>query len=398
MKKNSRHTLVEISTSFLVLGCTAFGGPMAHIAYFRQFFVTQKRWLSEEDFAQLLSLCQLLPGPASSQLGFAIGLLRSGWLGALLAFISFTLPSVILLMLFASLVLQLDPSMTNMLLSSLTLVAVVVVAQAVIGMATKFCTTTSTRSIAVLAFAFIVSGWLPFANSMVIVIGGMLGYCFCRTRSQANTAASATPCSKKTGSVCLVMFSVLLIWSLSPQDSSTLRTLAGDFYQVGAMVFGGGHVVLPLLTEVTVSNGLVSETDFFAGYGAAQALPGPLFSVAAYYGGIGIDASNWSWLGAFTATVAIFLPGFLLLAGVLPWWQSVMQFRAMQTAICGINAAVVGLLAATWLDPLVSTSIHHWHEVLIALAGLVLLQQQRLPTLPVIILFVLANGLALFIM
>lgn len=397
MPKQRCHALVEICTRFFILGCTAFGGPTAHIAYFRQVFVTQKKWLSESDFAQLFSLCQLLPGPASSQLGFAIGLLRAGWLGALIAFISFTLPSVILLMLFASFLPQLNQDMTQVLLSSLKLVAVVVVTHAVIGMAARFCATTSTRSIAVLSFAFVFSGWLPFANMMVIVFGGIFGYYFCRKTYQSNTVTIATGHSIKAGIVCLVTFGLLLIWSLFSQDSSKVGALAKDFYQVGAMVFGGGHVVLPLLAEVTVANGLVSETDFFAGYGAAQALPGPLFSVAAYYGGIGVDAVNWSCLGAFAATIAIFLPGFLLVAGVLPWWQSIMHNQAMQTAISGINAAVVGLLAATWFDPLVSTSLHYWHEGLVALAGLMVLHQQRLPILVLITLVILVNSLVYFV-
>lgn len=392
MLKTKHSNLVEICTSFFVLGCTAFGGPMAHIAYFRQTFVLQKHWLSESDFAQLLSLCQLLPGPASSQLGFAIGLVRAGWLGAIMAFVSFTLPSVILLMLFATSLPLLDQSLSSVLLSSLKLVAIVVVADAVIGMFAKFCTSVSTRVIAIIALLFILLSSLPFASITVIVMGGLIGYWFCHSATpQAQPLSLAIPYSKTLASLCLSFFACLLIWSLWSQPSSAILSLAQHFYQVGAMVFGGGHVVLPLLAEATVSQGLISEHDFLAGYGAAQALPGPLFSVAAYFGGIGIEGPGWAWSAALSATFAIFLPGFLLIAGVLPCWQSVMNHQAMQAVTSGINAAVVGLLAAIWCNPLLTTGITHWRDIAISLAGYFLLKQ-KYPMLGIILLIIIAKA------
>lgn len=379
MLKIHHHHLVEIGLSFLLLGCTAFGGPMAHIAYFRQTFVVHKRWLSEADFVQLLSLCQLLPGPASSQLGFAIGLLRAGWLGAVAAFVSFTLPSIVLLALFATALPMLDQQFSSALTSGLKLVAIVVVIDAVIGMFTKFCTTLRTRAISVIALLFILLSSLPFASITVIVMGGILGYCFCRaTTSRAQQFSVVPAYSKTSATLCLSVFSFIFIWSLWSQPSSPLLTLTQSLYQVGAMVFGGGHVVLPLLAEATISKGLISENDFLAGYGAAQALPGPLFSVAAYYGGVGLHGTHWAWSGAISATLAIFLPGFLLIAGLLPWWHTVMSHQTMQAVMNGINAAVVGLLAAIWFDPLLTTGISGWGDIAIAFAGYYLLKQ-RLP-------------------
>lgn len=389
---------MEICLSFLLLGCTAFGGPIAHIAYFRQTFVVQKGWLSEADFAQLLSLCQLLPGPASSQLGFAIGLLRAGWMGALAAFICFTLPSVLLLMLFATSLPLLDNSLTPSLLQSLKLVAIVVVADAVIGMFAKFCTASSTRIISIVAFMFVLLSTLPFVSITAIVIGGILGYWFCRsTAPQAQSLSLTLPYSKTLASLCLSVFTLLFTWSLWLPSSSPLLALAQSFYQVGAMVFGGGHVVLPLLAEATVSQGLISENNFLAGYGAAQALPGPLFSVAAYYGGIGPSGITWAWGSALSATLAIFLPGFLLIAGLLPWWEKLASYKKMQAVMHGINAAVVGLLAAIWFNPLLTTGISNGIDIVIALAGYFLLKQ-KLPILGTILLIILAKVGFLFVM
>lgn len=359
---------------------------MAHIAYFRQTFVQEKQWFSEAQFAELLSICQLLPGPASSQLGFAIGLLRAGYLGGLIAFVSFTLPSVLLLMAFSQALPLLSSHHAAILIHGLKLVAIIVVADAIINMANKLCTETSTRMIALAALALSLFPMIANQQLILIVLAGIIGWQYCKAPAKSSHVQLALGYSTMTGSLLLMGFVLLLIWSVWPADANQALTwtLMQRFYQVGALVFGGGHVVLPLLTDATNSFESISQTDLLTGYGAAQALPGPLFSVASFYGSHALGADTWHWDGAMMALIAIFLPGFLLIAGLLPWWQSIHHYRAIQQSIQGINASVIGLLAATWYQPLMTTGIHRWQDIAICLLGYGLLKSKTLPLIAII--------------
>lgn len=396
MHQNLPQRLFAISATFFKLGLISFGGPVAHIAYFRQTFVAKKQWLSDEIFAQLLAICQFLPGPASSQLGFAIGLTHGGFLGAILAFISFTLPSVLLLLGFASLLPLFSEQFANLLLHSLKLVALVVVADAVFNMAKSLCKTWQTRAIALFSLLFTLNTAFAFQQVFTIVLAAMIGALLLHASKPATQLTYVVSYSKKIGVGLLLTFCALLAFSFS-QPFAGIPQLAQLFYQVGALVFGGGHVVLPLLADATVQPQLLSEADFLAGYGAAQALPGPLFSVAAFLGSRIMDTQAVHWSGAITATIAIFLPGFLLLGGILPFWQHLVRFPRVQHALIGINAAVVGLLAATWYQPLLTSTILSISDGITAFVGLALLSMRRISVLWVICVILLTQlGQSLF--
>ena len=360
---------IAVFRAFLKLGLTSFGGPIAHIGYFRNEFVARRAWLSDEDFAQLLALCQFLPGPASSQLGFAIGLVKAGWLGALAAFVAFTLPSALLLFAFATLLPQLSGVIADAALHGLKLVALVVVAHGVVGMWRQLCPDLTRAAIAVVAAGLILLTQGALFQLAAIAVGGGAGWVFCRTVKPLDGGRLRTRHGVSVGYVLLGGFFVLLLGlPLFSGAGSPLLSVADAFYRAGALVFGGGHVVLPLLEETVVEPGWVSQGDFLAGYGAAQAVPGPMFTLASYLGALLPDGTG-GMLGSVTATLAIFLPGFLLLAGILPVWSRVSALPVAARVIAGVNAAVVGLLAAALYDPVFTSAARGWADIVIALLG-----------------------------
>ncbi|WP_426453318.1 chromate transporter [Paenibacillus sp. S-38] len=347
--------LWQLFTVALRLGLTSFGGPAAHLGYFRQEYVVRRRWLDERTYADLVALCQFLPGPASSQVGMGIGLLRGGLAGALTAWLGFTLPSVLALTLFAFAV-QGGASASSPWLHGLKLVAVAVVAQAVIGMGAKLAPDRSRRTLALLAAAAALLWQAPYSQVVLIAAAGLYGLRVYRGEgAQAEAAPSfRIPLSRRAGAASLVLFFALLFGLpllRSAVDSPSLA-LFDIMYRAGSLVFGGGHVVLPLLDRELVPGGWMSSETFLAGYSAAQAVPGPLFTFASYLG-----ASALGWQGAVVATLAIFLPAFLLILGALPFWADWRTSPRAQGALAGINAAVVGILLAAWYQPIWSTAV-----------------------------------------
>ena len=382
---------LEVLGAFLKLGVSSFGGPIAHIGYFHEEFVRRRRWLDEEAYADLVGLCQFLPGPASSQVGFSIGLLRAGYPGGLAAWTAFTLPSAILLVLFAYGASALAGATGAALLHGLKLVAVAIVAQAVCGMARTLSPDRARASIAVLAALIVLLTGSALAQIAAIATGAVLGLLWCGT-SAPDIPASAlrVPVSARTAIVALAIFTVLLagLPLLARLTAWPGVALFAAFYRSGALVFGGGHVVLPLLREAFVTPGWVSDDVFLAGYGAAQAVPGPLFTFAAYLGAV-VHGGPSAVSGAALGLVGIFLPGMLILLATLPFWQSLRRRAGARAAMAGINAAVVGLLAAALYNPLWTTSVLTPTDFALALVGFVLLMAWRAPPLLVVCLIAL---------
>lgn len=363
-------TTAEVFRAFLRLGLTSFGGPVAHLAYFREEFVKRRAWLDEAQFAQLLGLCQFLPGPASSQMGFAIGMLRGGWRGALAAFAAFTFPAVLLMFGFAALAPHLGPGWGAALVHGLKLVAVVVVAHALVGMVRQLTPDLPRALIAVAAAALVVATGNAWLQLVAIGLGGLLGLRFCRR----NVAPAGLGFSVRYGrgaalaaaAFFLAGLAAALVWPAG--DAATAGAVAAAFYRSGALVFGGGHVVLPLLQQAVVDTGWIRADTFLAGYGAAQVVPGPMFSLAAFLGAeipMGLPAAA----GAALALLALFAPGFALLVAVLPVWSRLAQRPWAASAMAGINAAVVGLLAAAFYDPVLVQGVRGGVDATIALVG-----------------------------
>ena len=375
----------EVFAAFLKLGLTSFGGPIAHIGYFRREFVEVRKWIDETEFARLLALCQFLPGPASSQLGFTLGLLRAGWAGALAAFVAFTLPSAVLLFAFAALVPFLSGGIGQAALHGLKLVAVAVVAQAVLGMARQLAPDAPRATIAAAAVALILATGQAWTQILVVALGAAAGLVVCRgVHPPAADTQVRLPYGMRLGTVLLIVFALLLLaLPLASSGRPGLLSVADAFYRAGALVFGGGHVVLPLLRESVVTPGWISGDDFLAGYGAAQAVPGPLFTLAAYVGAR-LD-SGAGIAGAIVALIAIFLPGLLLVAGALPFWRSIGHTPVAARAVSGINAAVVGLLAAALYDPVWTSAVRGPLDVAIAAVAFTLLVAWRASALFVVL-------------
>src|SRR5262249_27941394 len=351
---------VEVLLAFAKLGVSSFGGPIAHIGYFRQEFVVRRRWLGEQAYADLVALCQFLPGPASSQVGFSLGLMRAGYLGGLAAWVAFTLPSAVALLLFAYGATALTGEIGSGLLHGLKLVAVAIVAQAVWGMARTLCPDRERASIALVAALIILLSSSSIAQIGAIVFGAIAGLWLCR--APASTASEPSqawgPLSRRAGLLALATF-FLLLFGLPLVRSLTHSqavALFEAFYRSGALVFGGGHVVLPLLREATVAQGWVTDDVFLAGYGAAQAVPGPLFTFAAYLGAV-MDAPPNGLPGAAISLVGIFVPGLLALVAALPFWYTFRRRPRAQAVMRGVNAAVVGLLGAALYNPVWITSV-----------------------------------------
>jgi len=391
-KESGRHSPVEVLLAFLKLGLTSFGGPVAHIGYFREEFVVRRRWLDEHAYADLVGLCQFLPGPASSQVGFSIGLMRAGYLGGLAAWTGFTLPSAIALVLFAYGATLLSEPVGVGLIHGLKLVAVAIVAQAVWGMARVLCPDRERAAIAVAAALIILLfSTSPVAQIAAIALGGVAGLWLCRAELPPATGHIAVPVSRTTGFLALAVF-FLLLAGLPVLRGLGLwpgAALFEAFYRSGALVFGGGHVVLPLLREAFVTPGWISDDAFLAGYGAAQAIPGPLFSFAAYLGAV-VRPSPHGLFGAVLGLIGIFLPGLLILMGTLPFWDALRKRASARAVMRGVNAAVVGLLGAALYNPVWTSSVKLPGDFAIALVGFVILTVWRAP--PIIVVLIGALG------
>jgi chromate transporter len=383
----------EVFWAFLKLGLSSFGGPIAHIGYFHREFVVKRAWLDEERYAQLLAISQFLPGPASSQVGFSVGLLRAGWLGGLAAWAGFTLPSASLLFAFAHLAPRLDTRLGAALLHAFKLVAVVVVASGLATMAQRLAPDVVRRAIAVGSALIVLLFGATSLQLIVIAAGALCGLAFCREHTAATAAGFALRYGARTSAVLACVFVLLLVLALLPASESWLAAAAQGFYRAGALVFGGAHVVLPLLEEAVVDPGWISEAEFLVGYGAAQVVPGPMFSIAAFLGAQ-VHPERLSALGAAVSLAAIFLPGLLLMAAVLPVWSEVARRPRAQRAIAGINATVVGLLAAALYDPVLTSAIASLADIVIAAGGFVLLWGARRSVLAVLGWTIVATGVA----
>ena len=390
--RGHKGSAIEVLRVFTWLGVTCFGGPIAHLAYFRTELVERRRWLSERAYADLVGLCQFLPGPASSKLGFSLGLMRAGYAGGLAAWVGFTAPSAILLVLFAYAAGAFsDTAIGLALFHSLKLVAVAIVAQAVLSMARALCPDRQRAAIAVGAAALVLAVPRSISQIVAIAFGAMLGLSYCRQASESVPESLHFPVSRRAGAVSFAAFALLLALSFAPA-ANALVALFNAFYRSGALVFGGGHVVLPLLSEAVVKPGWLGQESFLAGYGAAQAVPGPLFSVAAYMGAVVKPAGGIG--GAAIALVAIFLPGMLLQLAALPFWGQLRSALPVQAAMRGINAAVVGILTAALYTPVWTSAVLSKLDFAVALASFVLLVVWRAPAL-IVVLFTVVAGTAL---
>ncbi|MEQ8346298.1 MAG: chromate efflux transporter [Sneathiellaceae bacterium] len=377
----------EVFLVFLRLGLTAFGGPVAHLGYFREAFVARRGWLDDRAYADLVALCQFLPGPASSQVGIAIGLSRAGLAGAVAAWLGFTLPSALLLIGFGYGILAAQGTLPAGLLQGLKIVAVAVVAQAVWGMAKSLCPDLPRAGFALVAAIALLLLPLPALQVGVLVLAGLGGLVLLPATADGVHGSFPVPVGRGLAIAALALFALLLVALplLRLAEPAHWLALVDSFYRSGALVFGGGHVVLPLLEAATVDPGWVGRDTFLAGYGAAQAVPGPLFTFAAYLGTVGGPLPN-GWAGGLLCLAAIFAPAFLLVVGVLPFWDSLRRNAAARRALAGVNAAVVGLLLAALYDPVWTAAIAGPQDVALAIAAFGLLVLARLPPWLVVLL------------
>jgi len=395
---------LEVFRTFLKLGVTSFGGPVAHIGYFREELVVRRRWVDDSAFTDLVALCQFLPGPASSQVGFSLGLIRAGYPGGLAAWLGFTLPSAVFMTVLAFGADVIDGPVGDGLLHGLMLVAVAIVAQAVWGMARSLCPDVERATIGVLAAALVLWSSSSLTQLATILLGAMLGLWLCRTQPLLTAGSLGVPVSRLAGIVSLGVFAVLLagvpllagLPLMRGAKSWSYVALFDAFYRSGALVFGGGHVVLPLLRDAVVAPGWLSDSTFLAGYGAAQGVPGPLFTFAAYLGAIAVSAPH-RVLGAVIALVAIFLPGILILIGTLPFWGALRSRSDIQAIMRGINAAVVGILGAALYSPVWTSAVANARDVSVAVVGLVLLTAWRTPPI-VVVAAGGVSGIALYLL
>ena len=371
---------LHIFTVFLRLGLTSFGGPVAHLGYYRRELVERRGWMDDAAYADIVGLSQFLPGPASSQTGFAIGYLRGGLPGAIAAFVGFTLPSAILMLAIAYGSTLFSTQVGAALIHALKLVAVAVVAQAIAGMTKTLCPDAPRAGIALASFIFVLLVSVPFVQPAAIALSGLAGWLALRGKSSVppETLRKAPVAKRGPAMFALGLFGVLLFalaWLAGASDNGVLRLL-DIFYRAGALVFGGGHVVLPLLETATVTPGYMDETLFLAGYGAAQALPGPLFAFSAYLGAL-LPFAPHPVVGAALAPLAIFLPGFLLIYGALPFWQGLRSSIHASAIMKGANAGVVGLLIAAFITPIWTSSVRTPLDLLLAASAFLLLTTFR---------------------
>ncbi len=374
----------EVLLVTLGLGLTSFGGPIAHLGYFERTYVRERQWVSAEEYAGLAALCQILPGPASSQTGFLVGLRRAGLPGAVAAWVGFTLPSAVLMLAFGLAAPHMQGRALDAVLHGLKLVAVAVVAQAVWSMARKLCPDRTRATLALAAAALLLVKGSPGMQILALAIGAAGGALLCR-KLPVVSALPIMPVSPRASGLALAIFFALLIALplASRVAPHSLLALAGIFYKSGALVFGGGHVVLPLLRAALVP-GWLSDNAFLAGYGVAQAVPGPLFTFSAYLGAV-MAPSGSALLWSVAALVFMFLPGILVVLAGLPLWTWLARHPAAQGGLAGINAAVVGVLGAALYDPIWVSAVRAGADVAIALAGLLLLEVWRMPPLGIVV-------------
>ena len=373
-------TVTQVFLAFLKLGLTSFGGPVAHLGYFRNEFVERRCVMQDAAYADLVSLCQFLPGPASSQIGIGIGITQAGLRGGIAAWVGFTLPSAIALVLFAYGIAALDESVVQTgWLHGLKVAAVAVVAQAILGMSRMLCPDWPRRSVAI--FAALLTLILPGILGQMSAIGcGMiLGLFFLNYEASNDHTPHLFILSKRISVISLgLFFALLLSLPILAQQGSQALALVDSFYRSGALVFGGGHVVLPLLKAEVVNPGWINQDMFLAGYGAAQAVPGPLFTFAAYLG-TAMNTAPSGWFGGFLCLLAIFLPSFLLVTGILPFWEDLRKNPRIRKALVGVNAAVVGLLLSAFYDPVWTSGILSASDFVLALLAFVMLVYWKTP-------------------
>src|SRR5690554_3277482 len=375
-----KHSAWDVFVIFLKLGLTSFGGPVAHLGFFRDEFVVQRKWMSEKAYADLVALCQFLPGPGSSQVGISIGFTRAGYRGALAAWTGFTLPSALALVLFALGLVHFSDTMPMDVLHGLKVVAVAVVAQAVWGMATKLCPDAPRISLMAAAACFVLLFPTSLGQISVIVFAGLIGLMAFKPVQNSTQESLPISISKRTGALWIGVF-IALLFGLplaASVFSNQALTMFDAFYRSGSLVFGGGHVVLPLLQAEVVPSGWVSNDAFLAGYDAAQAVPGPLFTFSAFLGASMNEAPS-GWLGGLICLLAIFTPSFLLIMGALPFWERLRGNTQMRAALCGVNAAVVGLLLAALYKPEWISAVNAPQDFGLALIALVALMFWKLP-------------------
>jgi len=394
---DERGSVSEVFKAFLKLGVMSFGGPIAHLGYYREELVVRRQWLSEEDFADLVALCQFLPGPASSQVGFSLGVLRGrGLLGGLAAWIAFTLPSAVIMFAFATVADRFTGPLAGGILHGLKLVAVAVVAQAIWGMTKSLTPDRRRAAIALAAVAVVVTFPGSFAQIAAIALGAIAGLMVCRSEVTPASNGLNFPISRRAGGSALVLFALLLLLPFVTMTIGSHALAVFDaFYRAGALVFGGGHVVLPLLQAEVVTPGWVSNETFLAGYGLAQAVPGPLFTFGAYLGAV-MSAPPNGLRGAMIALFALLLPGMLLVYGTLPFWNSFRNRPFAQSAMRGTNAAVVGILGAALYNPVWTSAILTSRDFALALLGFLLLTVWKMPSWAVVVLLAGAGTLSAF--
>lgn len=390
--QTNKQSLFEIFIVSTKLGFTSFGGPTAHLGYFHEEYIRRRKWMDEKSYADLVALAQFLPGPASSQVGIGIGVARGGVLGGIVSFLGFTFPSVLALILFA-LVLQGLPIAEAGWLQGLKLVAVAIVAHAILGMAQNLTPDIKRKAIALLALIITLLWQTAYTQITVIALAGVIGYFIYRKQAmQTHPVHTPFVISKKLGIFCLTLFFSLFALLPFLREVTSLQWIAlfDRFYRAGSLVFGGGHVVLPLLEKEFVATHLLSSEAFLAGYGAAQAVPGPLFTFAAYLGAV-MDG----WQGGLLATVAIFLPAFLLILGALPFWASLRQYASIQGALMGVNAAVVGILIAAFYQPIWTSTVTQAIDFAFAALLFSMLAYFKLPPWSIVIAGMLGGMLLL---
>lgn len=390
----SRGSVLEVLRAFLKLGVTSFGGPIAHLGYFRSEFVERRRWLDDKSYSDLVALSQFLPGPASSQVGMALGMARAGWFGALAAWAGFTMPSTIALVLFAYGVAHWSALASSGAVHGLKVMAVAVVAQAVWGMARSLCPDRPRAGMAVGAALLALA--IPSAAGQLAAIaaGAVIGRWALQPGQLLPDSHRNHGVGRRTGALLLAIFAALLLLLpvVAAATGSPLWSAIAVFYRAGALVFGGGHVVLPLLQAGVVPPGWVDNDEFLAGYGAAQAVPGPLFTFAAYLGTV-MHPEPGGWVGGLVLLLAIFAPAFLLIVGALPFWETLRRRDGMQRAMAGINASVVGMLVAALYDPLWTGAIRSHADFGLALAAFGLLVHARWPPVRVVAVSALGGWL-----
>ena len=391
---SSKLSAIQVLAIFLRLGLTSFGGPVAHLGYFRDEFVTRRKCVSEHDYADLVALCQFLPGPASSQVGMGIGISQAGIRGALAAWAGFTLPSAVALILFAYGVTTFQMAIAGVAwLHGLKVVAVAVVAQAIWGMAKSQCPDRIRGTAAILATVFMLAWPSSWGQIVVILLGGLFGLLFLKMETIPDHATLYVPISRKVALFAFILFASLLFFIpvLASLVHNHAIALIDRFYRVGSLVFGGGHVVLPLLQAVSVKPGWISKDLFLAGYGAAQAVPGPLFTFSAYLGAV-MQPIPSGWVGGIICLVSIFLPSLLLLVGILPFWDQLRRMKTIRCALMGVNAAVVGLLVAVFYDTVWLSGILSAKDFILGLVAFGLLSLWKIP--PWVVVMVTALGSA----